>query len=74
MLGYAAGSRAGAAGYDIAHTYLLPVLLGLTGVLTDATLAVELALIWGVHIGVDRALGYGLKYPTAFTDTHLQRI
>ena len=26
------------------------------------------------HIGVDRLLGYGLEYPTAFGDTHLQRV
>jgi Domain of unknown function (DUF4260) len=26
------------------------------------------------HIGVDRAIGYGLKYPTGFKDTHLQRV
>ena len=34
----------------------------------------RLALIWLVHIGVDRLVGYGLKYPTAFKDTHLQRV
>jgi Domain of unknown function (DUF4260) len=33
-----------------------------------------LAAIWALHIGVDRMLGYGLKYPTAFKDTRLQRI
>jgi hypothetical protein len=26
------------------------------------------------HIGADRTLGYGLKYRTAFSDTHLGRI
>ena len=31
----------------------------------------QIALIWAAHIGVDRVLGYGLKYPTAFRDTHL---
>jgi hypothetical protein len=30
-------------------------------------------LIWTSHIGFDRLLGYGLKYPTRFNDTHLQR-
>ncbi|MDU3890869.1 MAG: DUF4260 family protein [Serratia liquefaciens] len=29
------------------------------------------ALIWGAHIGFDRALGYGLKYASGFADTHL---
>jgi hypothetical protein len=37
-------------------------------------LAVQIALIWGAHIGADRMLGYGLKYPTAFKHTHLQRV
>lgn len=37
-------------------------------------LAVLLALIWTAHIGFDRALGYGLKYATAFGETHLGRL
>jgi hypothetical protein len=32
------------------------------------------ALIWTAHIAMDRLLGFGLKYPTRFQDTHLQRI
>jgi hypothetical protein len=31
-------------------------------------------LAWFAHIGLDRAVGYGLKYPTAFGDTHLGRV
>jgi hypothetical protein len=31
-------------------------------------------LIWTAHIGVDRLLGFGLKYPTRFHDTHIQRL
>jgi hypothetical protein len=30
-----------------------------------------IALIWAAHIGIDRALGFGLKYPDAFRSTHL---
>jgi hypothetical protein len=30
--------------------------------------------VWFAHIGMDRLLGYGLKYPTDFKDTHLQRV
>lgn len=29
---------------------------------------------WLAHIGADRLLGYGLKYPSSFKDTHLQRV
>jgi hypothetical protein len=74
MLGYSAGSRIGSVTYDAAHTTVLPIALGAVGVLADADVAVQLALIWLAHIGADRALGYGLKYPTHFKDTHLQRV
>jgi hypothetical protein len=74
MVGYLAGPRAGAVAYDLAHTSALPVALGTVGVLLDASLALQLALIWLVHIGVDRLVGYGLKYPSGFKNTHLQRV
>jgi Domain of unknown function (DUF4260) len=73
-LGYLAGNRIGAATYDLAHTYVWPVALGVAGVLSGSGTATQLALIWLVHIGADRLLGYGLKYPTGFRDTHLQRV
>jgi hypothetical protein len=31
-------------------------------------------LIWASHIAFDRLVGYGLKYPTQFGDTHLGAI
>ena len=74
MLGYIAGPATGATAYDLAHTYALPVALALVGVLAEADTCVALALIWAAHIGIDRALGYGLKYPTGFKDSHLQRV
>lgn len=42
--------------------------------LTDADAGLKLALIWLAHIGMERAVSYGLKYPTSFKDTHLQRV
>jgi hypothetical protein len=73
-LGYLGGPTIGAASYDAAHTTMLPIALGLVGVLGDSELATQIALIWLAHIGADRFLGYGLKYPTGFKDTHLQRV
>jgi hypothetical protein len=73
-LGYLAGPRVGALTYDLAHTYAGPVALGVVGVLAGAGTATQLALVWLAHIGVDRFVGYGLKYPTGFRDTHLQRV
>lgn len=74
ILGYLGGPRLGALTYDVVHTYALPVALGAVGVLAESGTATQLALIWLAHIGMDRALGYGLKYPTGFKDTHLQRV
>lgn len=74
MLGYLGGSRLGTLSYDVVHTYAGPVVLGVAGVLGGYETALQIALIWLAHIGVDRMLGYGLKYPTGFKDTHLQRV
>jgi len=74
MVGYLGGPRAGALIYNLAHTCAGPIALGLVGVLGDVDLATQLALIWLAHIGLDRMLGYGLKYPTGFKDTHLGRV
>ena len=74
MLGYLAGPRTGSVAYNLAHTYVWPVALLLLGVFAGWALGTQLALIWLAHIGADRLLGYGLKYPTGFKDTHLQRV
>jgi hypothetical protein len=37
-------------------------------------LTAAVMLIWIAHIGFDRMLGYGLKYPSGFKDTHLGRL
>ncbi len=72
---YLAGPRAGAVVYNLAHTYVFPVALATGCLLTgEAGLPVQVALIWAAHIGADRLLGFGLKYPTAFKDTHLNRV
>ncbi|MDQ3548753.1 MAG: DUF4260 domain-containing protein [Chloroflexota bacterium] len=73
-LGYLVGKRVGATTYNIAHTYALPAILGGAGLLGGSDLTVSLALIWAAHIGMDRAVGYGLKYPSDFKDTHLSRV
>jgi Domain of unknown function (DUF4260) len=72
--GYAAGPRIGAAVYNALHSTIGPIVLAAIGVLTNTDWCVQLALIWLAHIGLDRLLGYGLKYPTAFKDTHLSRV
>ena len=71
MLAYLAGPRVGAFGYNLMHTYALALALVLSGFVGDAPVLTAAGLIWIAHIGFDRALGYGLKYPTGFGDTHL---
>jgi hypothetical protein len=74
MLGYLVGARVGAAVYNVAHTYALALPLAAAGLLSGQTAILAVALIWVAHIGLDRALGYGLKYPSAFGDAHLGRV
>jgi Domain of unknown function (DUF4260) len=74
FLFYLAGARIGAIAYNAVHTTLGPIVLALVGIGTDAALAISIALIWLAHIGIDRLLGYGLKYASGFGFTHLGRI
>lgn len=71
---YLAGPRIGALGYNLVHTTGLPLGLAAASLLWHMPLALALACIWLAHIGFDRALGYGLKEPAGFRDTHLGRI
>jgi Domain of unknown function (DUF4260) len=73
MIGYFAGPRAGAASYNFVHTYAVALPLALAGFLAALPALTAAGLILIAHIGFDRALGYGLKYSTAFGDTHLGR-
>jgi hypothetical protein len=68
---YMAGNRPGSVAYNAVHSYVGPALVGFAGYESGQPAAIAVALIWTAHIGIDRALGYGLKYATAFGDTHL---
>jgi hypothetical protein len=74
MLGYLRGSTVGAATYNLFHTEIGPLALGAAAVYWQWPLGLLVALVWLAHIGMDRALGYGLKLATAFGETHLGRI
>jgi hypothetical protein len=74
MLGYLAGPKVGAAIYNAFHTYGIPAVVGALGMIFASPVVVAVALIWFAHIGMDRTVGYGLKYPTSFKDTHLERV
>lgn len=74
MLGYLAGPGLGSRVYNAAHTYVAPLALAGLAWWAAVPIALLVALVWAAHIGVDRAVGYGLKYPTGFKDTHLGRV
>ena len=74
VLGYLAGPRSGAIVYNAAHSYIAPMVAITSGFALASPLVLSIVMIWLAHIGIDRALGYGLKYPTGFGFTHLGRI
>jgi len=80
MVGYVRSPAAGATTYNLVHNYAFPALAGIAALVLEpvsaeaSTAAGVLACAWAFHVGVDRALGYGLKLPDSFTHTHLGRI
>ena len=74
FLAYLADAKLGAMVYNAAHSYMAPVALLTLGFGFASPLTLSIAMIWLAHIGIDRALGYGLKYSAGFGFTHLGRI
>ncbi|MDM0115615.1 DUF4260 domain-containing protein [Variovorax sp. J22R133] len=71
LLAYFAGPRQGAATYNAMHSTIGPAALIALGAMGDTPLALAIGLIWLAHVGLDRALGFGLKYDKGFSYTHL---
>lgn len=70
-LGYLAGPRLGAFTYNALHHKGLALALYLLGVvINQPELALAGAIIFA-HSSFDRILGFGLKYPDSFQNTHL---
>lgn len=74
MLGYLINKRLGAIIYNIGHTYFTSSLIILIGLLFKNNSIILGGLILTAHIGMDRTIGYGLKYSSSFKDTHLQKV
>ena len=74
FLAYLHSPRLGAAVYNALHATVGPLALFAIGYWSGGSFVESLAMIWLAHVGIDRALGYGLKYATAFNETHLGRI
>ncbi|HEU0243977.1 MAG TPA: DUF4260 domain-containing protein [Candidatus Limnocylindrales bacterium] len=74
MAGYLAGPRAGAFTYNLAHNWGSGILVLALGVAAGWAPVIAAGGILVAHTGMDRVAGYGLKYPSAFADTHLGRL
>ncbi|MCP4420408.1 MAG: DUF4260 domain-containing protein [Chloroflexi bacterium] len=73
-LGYLINKSVGSLSYNLMHTYILPIGLGLAALSFNFDPGLQLAIIWLAHIGMDRLFGYGLKYPDDFKHTHFSKI
>jgi len=73
-VGYLVNIRVGSITYNIVHFYGLPAVLAAVALAFNVPTLLLIALIWFAHIGMDRVVGYGLKYPTEFKDTHMQHV
>lgn len=74
LFAYFHSPRVGAILYNTMHSYILPLMLFAYGFFVSSSVADKLAIIWIAHIGFDRALGFGLKYPRGFRYTHFGRL
>jgi hypothetical protein len=73
-VGYLAGPRVGAFGYNLLHNWVPGIVsLGMAALLDSPELMLAASLLIA-HVGMDRAAGYGLKLPSSFQDTHLGRM
>jgi hypothetical protein len=72
--GYLAGPRVGALAYNAVHVYGFGAAVMALGAVLDLPLITALGFLWLAHSGFDRMLGYGLKLPEGFHETHLGRI
>jgi hypothetical protein len=74
MLGYAANPKLGAGVYNLVHSYLLPAFALALGLWLNVPVLIFAGVLVLTHIGLDRMLGYGLKFDSGFKDTHLGKI
>jgi len=74
MLGYLLNNEFGAKLYNLFHTYFVSLFVILLGLFFSNSTILVAGIIWTAHIGMDRMVGYGLKFPTHFKDNHLNQL
>lgn len=74
MFGYLFGLKIGSFCYNLAHNYIIPAVLIALGIYMKNDSLIHIGIIWFAHIGMDRMIGYGLKYSSGFKHTHLSEL
>ena len=74
MIGYLKDKKLGSITYNLVHNYVLALAVIFYGILANSDLVTSLGLILSAHIGTDRLVNYGLKYPSNFKDTHINKV
>lgn len=74
MLGYLKDKKTGSIVYNIVHNYMFVFIVTALGIFLQNNFIISLGVITLSHIGMDRFLGYGLKYAKGFKQTHIQRL
>jgi hypothetical protein len=74
MLGYLLNTRIGAITYNIFHHRGISVLLLFVGWYWSQDIIWLAGIIHFGHASLDRAFGYGMKYPDSFKHTHLGQL
>ena len=72
--GFLAGPRIGTATYNLFHNWVPGVVTLVVGFWLASPALLIAAAILIAHVGMDRAVGYGMKLPSSFHDTHLGRM
>lgn len=74
MVGYIINSKLGSITYNVFHHKGIAVILYFLGIFIENEGIVLAGVIIFSHAALDRFLGYGLKYPDSFHNTHLGTI
>lgn len=74
FIGYAFSTRTGAITYNLLHHKGVAIAVYFAGLLFSLTSLQFVGLLLFGHSAFDRMLGYGLKYPDSFHNTHLGSI
>src|SRR4029078_9001229 len=72
--GYLAGQRVGTFTYNLVHNWVPRLAVLALGPWLPSPAVLLAGAILAAHVGMDRAVGYGLKLPSSFHDTHLGRM